>query len=188
MTRTLPQPPPVLDSARLLAYAVLDETVRYSGHSSLFVDGKELGAVPCLAICQPSGASGISGVLLFHCSDDWTVLGAAEYPSVAEAKRRAEHIYRGLYSHWIEANVTEQEVARHMDEVWGDKRCSVCGKTPDQVERLLGKNDVRLCDSCIEGFTKCCTRIRKSQVAGANLLICGNGQSSARVPHLSRTM
>jgi hypothetical protein len=83
MTRTLRNPPPVLDSARLLDYAVLDESVSYSGHSSLFVDGKELGPVPCLAICQALDGA---GVLLFHCSDDWTVLGAAEYLSVAEAK------------------------------------------------------------------------------------------------------
>src|SRR5260370_36143249 len=117
MTRTLPVPPPVLDSARVIEYAVLDKSVRYSGHSSLFVDGRELGPVPRLAICQPlDGAS----ALLFHCSGEWTVLGAAEYPSVREAKNRAERIYPGVSSHWIETHVTEQEAERYLYEVWGD--------------------------------------------------------------------
>ncbi len=149
MTRTLPKPPPALDSARLLAYAVLDESVSYSGHRLLFVDGKELGPVPCLAICQVSDGS---GVLFFHCSDDWTVLGAAEYKSVAEAKNRAERIYPGVTSLWIEAHVSEQEARRYLDEFWGDQRCSVCGRTPDQINRLVSKNSVRLCDSCIDEF------------------------------------
>ena len=145
----MPKPPPLLGSARLLEYAMPDESVNYSGHSSLFVDGRELGVVPCLAICKPSEGP---SVLLFHCSDDWTVLGAAEYTSLAEAKNRAERIYPGLSSHWIEAHVTEQEAERYLNEVWSNQRCSGCGKRPDQIEALVTKNDVRLCDSCIEEF------------------------------------
>lgn len=38
--RTKPKPPPVLEGARVLAYAVLDQGIEYSGHSRLFVDGK----------------------------------------------------------------------------------------------------------------------------------------------------
>jgi hypothetical protein len=48
--------------------------------------------------------------------------------------------------------VTAQEVARYLDEVWGNQRCSICGKQPDQVERLITKNGVRLCDTCIQEF------------------------------------
>jgi len=149
MTRSSPVPPPVLDSARVIEYAVLDKSVIYSGHSSLFVDGRELGPVPCLAVCQPlEGAS----FLLFHCDTDWTVLGAAEYPSVAEAKIRAERIYRGISGRWIDAHVTEQQVKRYLDEVWSDQRCSVCGRRPDQVEHLITKNNIHICDSCIREF------------------------------------
>jgi len=151
MTQTTPFPPPVLDSARVLEYAVLDETVGYSGHSSFFLDGKELGAVPCLAIGRPLDDTGI---LLFHCSRDWTVLGVAGYVSVAQAKDRAEHIYPGLSSHWIESHVSEEQVADCLEGVWGDHRCSACGKSPDQIDRLITKNGVRLCDSCIKEFHK----------------------------------
>lgn len=149
MTRSLPNPPPVLQSARVLEYALLDESVRYSGHSFLFVDGKELGPVPCLAICQ---ALGHAGVLLFHCSRDWSILGAAEYASPTEARNRAERIYPGLSTHWIETHVNEQETARYLEEVVGDQRCSFCGKRPDEIERLISKNDARICDSCIMEF------------------------------------
>jgi hypothetical protein len=149
MKLTLPKPPPVLDSARVLGYAVLDESVIYSGHSSLFVNGKELGPVPCLAICQGSNGDGI---LLLHCSRDWTVLGVAEYPSVDEAKNRAERIYPGLSTHWIGLHVTKEEAAHYLDKAFGDQRCSFCGKKPEQIERLIAKNDARICDSCITEF------------------------------------
>jgi hypothetical protein len=69
-------PPPVLHCARLLYYAVLDSSVEFTGRSLLFVDGKELGPVPCLAICE-----GEAETLLFHCSSDWSVLGLAVSPS-----------------------------------------------------------------------------------------------------------
>lgn len=149
MTRIVPSPPPALDSARVIEYAVLEKSVTYSGHSSLYVDGKELGPVPCLAICQIRSEA---GVLLFHCSSDWTVLGAADYASVAEAKNRAECIYPGVSAHWIETRVTEQEAERYLEEVWKDRQCSVCGKRANQIQRLVSKNDVRLCDRCITEF------------------------------------
>ena len=142
-------PPPMLNSARVLEYAILDESVSYSGHSSLFVDGKELGPVPCLAIGQVKNDT---EVLLLHCAGDWTVLGTAGYPSVSDAKKRAEGIYAGVSTRWIEAHVTEEEAARYLNESWGDQRCSFCGKTPEQVGHLISKNNVCICDSCIAEF------------------------------------
>jgi ClpX C4-type zinc finger protein len=150
MKQSLPMPP-VLDGARVLEYAVLDESVSYSGHSSLFIDGKELGPVPCLAICQVKNEA---GVLLFHCSGEWRVLGAAEHPTVAEAKDCAESIYRGVSAHWIEVYVPEHEAETHLDEAWQEQRCGACRRRPDEIERLITKNQVRLCDSCIREFYK----------------------------------
>jgi hypothetical protein len=91
----------LLDSARVLHYANVDEDVAYAGRTLLFVDGKELGKVPNLAICEES-ASG--GVLLFHCSRAWKVLGCSAHKSVAAAKEKAEQIYPGLGDRWFEAN------------------------------------------------------------------------------------
>ena len=149
MTRISIDPPPVIDSARLLHYAALDESVGYSGRTLLFVGGKGLGPVPCLAICDGTSDS---SVLLFHCAYDWTVLGIAEYQSIMEAKSRAEHIYPGLSARWIEANVTKQEAEQYLDELWGEERCSFCRKRGDQIEQMIVKNDTRICDSCILEF------------------------------------
>lgn len=38
-------PPPVLDSARVLFYATVNNAVKFTGRTLLFVDGQELGQV-----------------------------------------------------------------------------------------------------------------------------------------------
>jgi hypothetical protein len=86
----------VLGNARVLEYAILDESVTYSGHSSLFVGNvkehlKELGPVPRLAIAQDLKTGEI---MLLHCDQDWEVLGlGGNYDSVAKAKASAERAY-----------------------------------------------------------------------------------------------
>jgi hypothetical protein len=44
------RPPPSLDGYRILYFAIVKRPVKYSGHSYLFIDGKELGPVPRLVI------------------------------------------------------------------------------------------------------------------------------------------
>jgi hypothetical protein len=96
-------PPPVLDSARVLHYVVISKDIEFSGRSLLFVDGKELGPVPCLAICEEKETG---GVLLFHCASDWTVLGCSAHASISEAQKRAEHVYRGASTCWVDPKAT----------------------------------------------------------------------------------
>lgn len=89
-----------LNDAVLLCYAVLDESVGYTvGHGLFFVDGKEIGRVPRLAICKDKD----SGLFtLYHCDEDWNLLGVAtNYQTVDAAKRRAERIYPGSPTRWI---------------------------------------------------------------------------------------
>jgi ClpX C4-type zinc finger protein len=145
----VPKPPPVLDSARVLEYAELDSSVGFSGRILLYVDGKELGPAPCLAICQNLREAEI---LLFHCDLDWTVLGTGGYATVADAKSRAERIYPGVSACWVEAHVSEQEATQYLDELSHDQRCSFCGKRPDQIEKLIEQGDARICNFCIEEF------------------------------------
>ena len=48
-------PPPVIcvNDRVLLQYALLDDSVGFRQvHGLLFIEGKEIGRVPCLAICQ----------------------------------------------------------------------------------------------------------------------------------------
>jgi hypothetical protein len=85
-------PPPAIDCARVLSYAALDVGVQFSGRTLLFVDGKELGPAPRLAICEDVKTSDI---LMFHCTRDWQVLGCSAHTTLEEARSRAEEIFVG---------------------------------------------------------------------------------------------
>jgi hypothetical protein len=100
MAKVLSKPPQLLDSARVLHYANVDKGVGFAGRTLLFVDGKELGRVPNLAICADDSSG---GVLLFHCSGAWKVFECSAHESVGAAKEKAERIYPGLSSRWVEA-------------------------------------------------------------------------------------
>jgi len=104
MVNPTPRPPRriTLNDSQLLCYAVLDESVGYTaGHGLFFVDGKEIGRVPCLAICHDKDTQLFT---LYYCDANWTLLGvAADYPSIDAAKHRADRIYPGSSSCWTEA-------------------------------------------------------------------------------------
>lgn len=147
-------PPPVLAGGRVLEYATLDHRVTYAGHSYLFVDGEELGPVPCLAICQPDGDE----VLLLHCDAEWHELGVAAYASVAQAKRRAERIYPGVGACWLAANVVPAQADHHLRLASAGGPCSFCGRRPEQVVQLVeGRASDQgmpawICDGCVARF------------------------------------
>ena len=142
-------PPPVLDGARVLAYAIMDDSVVYTGRSTLYVDGKMLGAVPRLAVCQDHDAN---DVLLLFCDEKWNSLGATGCPSLEEAQQRAEAEYRGVSAKWVDVNVSEEEVERYLEGHWNGQLCSFCGKRPDQVEKMLQSPGARICNECVEAF------------------------------------
>ena len=138
-------PPPVLDCARVLRYVIIDKSIKFSGRSLLFVDGKELGQVPCLAICEEKKTG---GVLLFHCTEDWTVLGCSAHKSIADAQQRAETVYKGTSARWLDAKVSPQDADAYLDEMFGEDRCSVCGKRFDEVDLLVQRDSVLICNHC----------------------------------------
>jgi hypothetical protein len=98
-------PPPVLDSARVLFYATVNDSVKFTGRTLSFVNGQEVGQVPCLAICEQETTK---EALLFHCDSEWNTLGCSVHASTDEAKARAERIYAGLSTRWIDANVSKE--------------------------------------------------------------------------------
>jgi hypothetical protein len=150
-------PPPVLGNARVLEYAILDESVKYSGHSTLFVGKpdqglKELGPVPCLAIAQELKTGEI---MLLHCDEKWEVLGlGGNYDSVSQVKAKAERAYHGVSARWIETKISEAEALKYLEELWADERCNFCGKIPTDFNMMIKRDNVRICDSCIEEFHK----------------------------------
>jgi len=148
-------PPPVIscNDRVLLYYAMLDEAVGYTaGHGLFFVDGKEIGRVPCLAICQDKDSPHIT---LYYCASDWSLLGlAAGYESVDAAKHRAERIYPGSSTRWVKAHFTEEDANRYLDEAWSGEQCSFCGKKPyETLAPFFGGNEnARICSNCVVQF------------------------------------
>jgi hypothetical protein len=86
----------------LICHAVFDESVGYRvGHGLFFVDGKEIGKVPCLAICQEKNSQLFT---LYYGDQDWNLFGVAtNYRSVDAAKNRAERIYPGSLACWVQS-------------------------------------------------------------------------------------
>jgi len=138
--------------ARVLAYAILDDSVQWTGRQTIFVGGKELGVVPRLAICQNVGG-GTKDILVFHCSDEWEVLGVGGAENVESAKASAERAYRGVSAKWVETNVSLDEAKAWIKENYEDMTCSFCGRDPEDVRNLVeGRSGTHICNHCIDKF------------------------------------
>jgi hypothetical protein len=108
------EPPCVLDSARVLAYAALDQTVSYTGRISVYVGGKLLSLVPRLAICENLARDG--DFLLCYCTETWEVLGVGGYDSFELAKQRAEVAYAGVSEKWKPYRPLSERELAYIDE------------------------------------------------------------------------
>jgi hypothetical protein len=109
------EPPYVLDSARVLAYAVLDQTVSYTGRISVYVGGKLLPPIPRLAICENLAREG--DFLLCYCTETWEVLGVGGYESFELAKQRAEVAYAGVSEKWEPYRPLSERELAYIDKV-----------------------------------------------------------------------
>ena len=67
-------PPPVIDSARVMFYAFVDD-IPYRKWGALYHGEQLIEHVPCLAMCINLGKD--IGPLLFHCDDEWNTLGTS---------------------------------------------------------------------------------------------------------------
>jgi hypothetical protein len=147
-------PPPIIcvNDRVLLHYAVLNDTVGYNaGHGLMFVGEKEIGKVPCLAICHDKKSPQFT---LYYCDSDWSYIGSGSYDTVAAAKRRAERIYPGSAGCWREAQFTEEDANRYLEERFSDSRCSFCGKRSDETlsATFEGNGNARICGDCVREF------------------------------------
>jgi ClpX C4-type zinc finger len=144
-------PPPVLASVRVLEYAVLDDSVGHSGQSRAFADGRGVGRVSRLAVGE---ATGTGEALLFHCTEDWSILATGRYASPALARARAERTYPGVSRLWVSPKAAESEAAAPPGTAAGEFRCSFCGRGPDQARNLIAQGDSRICNLCVAEFTR----------------------------------
>jgi hypothetical protein len=86
------------DGAKVIATAVVDETVRPTGGT---IHRGPDGVVPsasALAI-----AEGEAGIYLLYCDREWEVLADTWHLSVRDAKAQAEFEYDGISKVWREA-------------------------------------------------------------------------------------
>ena len=113
-------PPPVIDSARLLAFAYNDADVKVTDRITLFVGEPDrmerLGEVPCLAIC--SNYANPKDILLFFCNFEWEPQGVIALKSVQEAKSKAEKGYNGILQKWQESPYSNREVEDFLRNVY----------------------------------------------------------------------
>jgi len=64
-----------------------------------------------------------------------------------------EESYRGLMDKWVDTSVTEAEARAFLEKEFADEKCSLCGRWPIYVEKMIG-NTVRICNICIEEYYK----------------------------------
>lgn len=125
-------PPPILDSARVLAYANVPEDMPFTGRIHLHAGGDWVGRVPNLAICRNYYKP--DDILLLFCDEEWNSRGCIPFGCVEEAKLTAERGYAGISAFWMEDQYDEaatNEFLRDVYEVdptseWWRYRCSFC--------------------------------------------------------------
>jgi hypothetical protein len=142
-----------------VAYALNERGVEFSGHTNLFVGEREIGRVPRLALCKEKGGE----VLLLHCNRTWSIKGIAAFPSLRDARKRAERIYPGVSKRWVQMNVTSFQAERYLRKIWVGKECSFCGRRPDQVRGMVSRRKLRICDRCA---TECHELLRDAATGG----------------------
>ena len=140
-------PPPVIDSARILAYAFVDD-LAYRQWGKLFVGGRPVEKVPRLAIAVNLGKD--IGPLLLHCDEAWNVIATSGADSVEAVKARAERNYPGISARWVDTNISLEEALRYYDEEWPGLMCSFWCKRPFEVEGVVEGPGVAICRACVE--------------------------------------
>jgi hypothetical protein len=89
--------PKALGGCRVICYTPIDDRHRFTCKTKQIVQGKLMGAMSGLAICQSSEAQEF---YLFGCDADWNVVTDTWHKSLAEAKEQAEFEYAGVNQTW----------------------------------------------------------------------------------------
>jgi hypothetical protein len=143
-------PPPAINSARVVAYAFVDD-IPYRQHGRLFVGDKILGAVPQLAIVVNLGKD--IGPMLFHCDENWNCLGTSGAENVPAVKKLAERNYPGVASRWVDVDASVEDALRYYDEQTGSLTCDFCGKRPFEFEGgFAGGREAIICRTCVNAY------------------------------------
>lgn len=140
--------PPLIDCTRVLHYAIVDASVRYTPNGRIFVGDVELGAVPRLAIVRNLVDEGI---MLLHCDEEWASLGSSGSGTVEAVMAHANRRYEGLEQKWRAAPYSDAEFADAFADAYRDQRCSFCGRYDFQIDAMFVEGDrAMICGECVE--------------------------------------
>jgi hypothetical protein len=161
-------PPPIIDSARTICYAVKDDDVVFTNRIHLIVGGERVGEVSHLAICH--NYSNPDDFLLLLCDADWESKGVIGFDSVEAAKAKAERGYEGISRKWVDVEASKEELDRFLreeyevdpDTEWWRTFCSFCGKEDTETTGLLASGNAKICYECVKEFYKLVTVERDS--------------------------
>jgi len=147
-------PPPVLEGARVIAWASVDDTVRWTGRQTLLRGDTPVGPMPRLALCQEL-AGPVRDILLFHCDAAWTVEGVSGTPTLEGTKAMAETAYAGIGARWVHVDVTPEQahawLAGHV-QTEAAPRCAFCGAGQGDGGRFVVFRDASICEACVARF------------------------------------
>lgn len=90
--------PSEFDGAKVIATAVVDETVRPTGGTIHRGPDGVIPSASALAIVE-----GETGIFLLYCDREWQVLADTWHVSVSDAKAQAEFEYDGISRVWKNA-------------------------------------------------------------------------------------
>ena len=89
--------PKVIDGARVITFAVIDDSVTSTGRTTHWIDGDKLGAVAGLAIARYDRDGEF---YLFYCDAQWQVLSDTCHITEELARAQAEFEYAGVSACW----------------------------------------------------------------------------------------
>jgi hypothetical protein len=144
-------PPPVIDSARVLSYAFVDD-IPYRKYGRLYSGDTLVEKVPRLAICANLGKD--IGPMLFHCDDQWNSVASSGDKSVGLVKALAEQNYPGVAARWVDLNTSVEDALQYYDDHIDGRKCSFCGKRAFETRGWVEGKSAIICRDCVEESLK----------------------------------
>jgi hypothetical protein len=144
-------PPAELAGSHVIDYAIVDESVRFTGTLTMYVGDQRLGAVPVLALGEDLKTGEIT---LFHCNESWEIIAfqplgkddSGREASLAAAKSRVEKYYQGISQRWVRHPSSRQEAVASAQA----GECSFCHRSIYEFKSVIeGPTGARICDICI---------------------------------------
>ena len=140
-------PPPIIDCAVVLAFAVHDDSVEYSGRATTYHNGDLVGPeITNSAICK--NLTEPNDYLFFYCVTDWNVQAAVGHETVEKAEEYAVRCYPGIERLLTRISYSEAEIEEALIGFWSGCKCSVCGKWPHEVNNMTKQSDEWYCEAC----------------------------------------